>query len=476
MATRRVSNILFYSRNSLNPVFTSLKQRIISKSYFTYSQNPNHYPRKQSKWTSAEEAVSVIKSGDRIFIDGLFTLPQKLVSTFIQYAKVSRQKKPVAYSLIISGDFSCLESESPDMFRCIVPFVSPYLRRAVNSGKADYVPIFVTDIPMYLHRQPVDVALVHVTPPDERGFCSLGGTAGCTRAAVESAKCVIAQVNSNQLKTFGDSQVHVNRFDFLVEGHHELTEVPSRQITEMDLKIGKLIADNLVDDDATFQIGVGSIPDAVMTSLRQHRNLGVHTEMFGDGLVDLFNSGAITNRYKTVIPGKIVTGYIIGSKKLYDFLNNNMDVEMRDVSFTNNTGVIASNHKMVAINSCIEIDLAGEVAADCIGPYIYSGLGGQADFLRGTAESLDQKGKPILVLHSRTSKGEAKIVPHLKPGSAVASTRGHVHYVVTEYGIANLFGKTLRQRAYELIQIAHPDDRESLERAAFDRFKCMPSP
>ncbi|XP_023235815.1 uncharacterized protein LOC111635168 [Centruroides sculpturatus] len=476
MATRRVRNILFYSRNCLNPVFTSLRQRIVSKSYFTYSQNPNHYPRKQSKWTSAEEAVSVIKSGDRIFIDGLYSLPQKLISTFIQHAKVSRQKKPVTYSLLIYGDFSYLESESPDMFRCIVPFVSPFLRHVVNTGKADYMPIFLTDFPMYLHRQPVDVALVQVTPPDERGFCSLGGSVGCTRAAVETAKCVIAQVNSNQLKTFGDSQVHINRFDFLVEGHHELIEVPSKQTTEMDLKIGKLIADNLVDDGATFQIGIGSIPDAVMTSLRQHRNLGVHTEMFGDGLVDLFNSGAITNRYKTVIPGKLLTSYIIGSRKLYDFLHNNIDVEMRDISFTNNTGVIASNHKMVAINSCIEIDLAGEVAADCIGPYIYSGLGGQTDFLRGAAESLDQKGKPILVLYSRTSKGEAKIVPHLKPGSAVVSTRGHVHYVVTEYGIANLFGKTLRQRAYELIRIAHPDDRESLERAAFDRFKCMPSP
>ncbi|XP_067140154.1 4-hydroxybutyrate coenzyme A transferase-like [Centruroides vittatus] len=453
-----------------------LRQRLISCSYFTYSQNPNYCSPKQTKWTSAEEAVSVIKSGDRIYVEGIISTPRKLISATIQHAKASKINNLIVYFFYIYGDLEYLNQENQDVFSCNAFFVGPNSRHAVNTGRAMYLPIFVTDTPMYLHRQPVDVALVQVTPPDERGFCSLGGSVGCTRAAVESAKCVIAQVNSNQLKTFGDSQVHINRFDFLVEEHHELPEIPRKQISEEDLKIGKLIADNLVDDDATLQTGVGSIPDAVLISLKQHRNLGIHSEMFGEGLVDLFNSGAITNRYKTVIPGKMVTSYTLGSKKLYDFLNNNTDVEMRDISFTNNTGVIASNHKMVAINSCIEIDLAGEVAADCIGPYIYSGFGGQTDFLRGAAESLDWKGRPILVLHSRTKKGEAKIVPRLKPGSAVVSTRAHVHYVVTEYGIASLFGKTLQQRAYELIRISHPDDREKLEKDAYDRFKCMPSP
>ncbi|XP_023234955.1 uncharacterized protein LOC111634421 isoform X1 [Centruroides sculpturatus] len=476
MANRRFVNILLPSCNSFIQDFTLLKRRIINKSYFTYSQNPNHYPRKQSKWTSAEEAVSVIKSGDRIFIQSVTSTPQKLVTAMMQHATTSELKNLTTYLFYIHDDVEYLKPEYKGIFSCNIFFVSPSTRDAVNTGKAHYVPIFITDIPLFLHQQPVDVALVHVSPPDERGFCSLGGCVESTRAAIETAKCVIAQVNSYQIKTFGDSQVHVNCFDFLVEGHHELPQVQLKQYSETDLKIGKLLADNLVDDGSTLQTGVGSLPDAILASLNQHRNLGFHTEMFSDGVVDLFNSGAITNRFKTVIPRKIVTSFTRGTKKLYDFLNNNVCVEMRDISFTNNTGVIASNHKMVAINSCIEIDLAGEVAADCIGSYIYSGFGGQVDFLRGTAESLDRKGKPIIVLHSRTNKGQAKIVPHLKPGSAVVSTRGHVHYVVTEYGIANLFGKTLRHRAYELIRIAHPDDREKLETAAFDRFKCMPSP
>ncbi|XP_067140541.1 4-hydroxybutyrate coenzyme A transferase-like [Centruroides vittatus] len=476
MAIRRLANASLLSCNNLNRIVFLLEKKVIARSYFTYSQNPNHYPRRQSKWTSAEEAVSVIKSGNRLYVQAISSTPRTLVAAMVHHAKASGLKNLSNYLHFMYGDVEYLKPEYQGIFSCNIFFVSPSTRDAVNTGKAHYVPIFITDIPLFLHQQPVDVALVQVSPPDERGFCSLGGCVESTRAAIETAKCVIAQVNSHQIKTFGDSQVHVNRFDFLVEGHHELPELQMKLFTKEDLKIGKLIADNLVDDGATLQTGIGSIPDAVLASLKNHRSLGIHTEMFSDGVVDLFNSGVITNEYKTVIPGKIVASFTLGSKKLYKFLNNNISVEMRDISFTNNTGVIASNHKMVAINSCIEIDLAGEVAADCIGSYIYSGLGGQVDFLRGTAESLDRKGKPVIVLHSRTNKGQAKIVPHLKPGSAVVSTRGHVHYVVTEYGIANLFGKTLRHRAYELIRIAHPDDREKLERAAFDRFKCMPSP
>ncbi|XP_067140585.1 4-hydroxybutyrate coenzyme A transferase-like [Centruroides vittatus] len=367
MANRRFVNILLPSCNNFIQDLTLLKRRIISKSYFTYSQNPNHYPRKQSKWTSAEEAVSVIKSGNRIFIQSVTSTPQKLVTAMVQHATTSELKNLTTYLFYIHDDVVYLKPEYQGIFSCNIFFVSPSTRDAVNTGKAHYVPIFITDIPLFLHQQPVDVALVQVSPPDERGFCSLGGCVESTRAAIETAKCVIAQVNSHQIKTFGDSQVHVNRFDFLVEGHHELPQVQLKQYSETDLEIGKLLADNLIDDGATLQTGVGSLPDAILASLNQHRNLGIHTEMFSDGVVDLFNFGAITNRSKTVIPGKIVTSFTRGTKKLYDFLNNNVCVEMRDISFTNNTGVIASNHKMVAINSCIEIDLAGEVAADCIG-------------------------------------------------------------------------------------------------------------
>lgn len=460
-----------------NIPFNKLKlQKILSSSYFTYSLNPNHYPPKNAKWTSAEEAVSSIKSGNRIYVQGITATPRKLVSAMVQYAKTVGLKNITNYFHYTYGDVECLYPEFRDIFCCNVYFTSPNIREAVNSGKANYLPIFITDIPLSLHQQPVDVALVHVSPPDDRGFCSLGGCVDSTRAAIETAKCVIAQINSHQPITFGDSQVHVNRFDFIVEGHQELPELQPTPLTETDLKIGKIIADNLVDDGSTIQMGIGSLPDAVLASLTAHRDLGIHTEMFSDGVVDLVNSGCVTNRCKTVIPGKTVTSFTMGSKKLYDFLHNNHFLEMRDISFTNNAGIIASNHKMVAINACIEIDLTGEVAADCIGSRIYSGFGGQVDFLRGAAESLDRKGKPIIVLHSRTNRGESKIVPYLKPGSSVVSTRAHVHYVVTEYGIANLFGKTLKQRAYELIRIAHPDDRQNLEKGAFERFKCMPSP
>ncbi|XP_045162495.1 4-hydroxybutyrate coenzyme A transferase-like isoform X2 [Mercenaria mercenaria] len=365
-----------------------------------------------------------------------------------------------------------------DMFRSNSLFVGGNSRKAIHEGRADAIPIFLSEIPRLFRHKIIhlDIALVTVSPPDKHGFCSLGTSVDCTRSAVQNAKYIIAQVNKHLPRTFGDGIIHESHVDAMVQWDEPLHEMAIGELSPEEEKIGKLIADNLVEDGATLQMGIGAIPDAVLAQLGNHKNLGIHSEMFSDGVVDLCEKGAITNTEKTILTGKIASSFAVGSKRLYDFMDNNPFVEMCDVAFTNNSAVISQNPKVTAINSCIEVDLTGQICADSIGTKIYSGFGGQIDFIRGAAICLDGRGKPIIAMPSATRRGETKIVPTLKLGSGVVTTRAHVHYVVTEYGIAYLFGKSLRERAYELIQIAHPDHREFLEKAAFERLRCMPAP
>ncbi|MEX2462821.1 MAG: acetyl-CoA hydrolase/transferase C-terminal domain-containing protein, partial [Balneolaceae bacterium] len=305
------------------------------------------------------------------------------------------------------------------------------------------------------------------TPPDKHGYCSLGVSVDASRAAVNNADLVIAQLNPNMPRTHGDGIIHKSIIDFAVEVNDPLPEHHQPELTESEIQIGKHCA-SLVENGATLQLGIGSIPDAVLNALKDHKDLGVHTEMFSDGMIPLFESGALNNSAKRIHPNRIVSSFLVGSKKLYDFVDDNPNVAMLDCGYVNDTAVIRRNPKVTAINSAIEVDLTGQVCADSIGTYHFSGVGGQMDFIRGA--SLSEGGKPIIALPSATRRGDSKIVPFLKEGAGVVTTRAHVHYIVTEYGIANLYGKSLRERAKALINIAHPDNRESLEKAAFERF------
>lgn len=359
--------------------------------------------------------------------------------------------------------------EYKDSFFVNALFVGANVRKAVNEGRGDYVPVFLSEVP-YLFRNgimPLDVALIHVSPPDKHGYCSLGVSVEATVAAVQTAGYVIAQVNPNMPRTLGDGQIHVDSIDVLVEVEDELPEqlVPEPDATE--LKIGQYCA-SLIEDGATLQMGIGAIPNAVLKSLTGHRDLGVHTEMFSDGVIDLVEKGVINGKMKKIHPGKIVSGFVMGSRKTYDFVNDNPSVAMLDIAYINDTAVIRRNPKVTAINSAVEVDLTGQVCADSIGTYHYSGVGGQMDFIRGA--SLSPGGKPIIALPSTTKKGISRIVPFLKEGAGVVTTRAHMHYVVTEYGIANLYGKNLGQRAKLLVDIAHPDHQEELERSVYERF------
>lgn len=353
-------------------------------------------------------------------------------------------------------------------------------------GRADTIPIFLSEIPLLFRRRllNLDVALISVSPIDNHGFCSLGPGVDCTRAAVQNAQFIIGLVNKQMPRTFGDGLVHSSHIDVLVEGDEPLGEIPPPSLTPEIHEIAKLIADNLVEDGATIQTGIGNVPAAVLQKLQNHKDLGIHTEMFSDSVVDLVECGAITNAKKAIQTGKIISSFAIGSKRLYDFMDDNSFVAMCDCSFTNNQSIICQNPRVTAINTCLEIDITGQVCSDSLGTYMYSGFGGQIDFIRGAAVSLDGEGKPIIActstVHRHTPDGksveESRIVTNLKPGAGVVTTRAHVHYIVTEFGIAYLFGKNLRQRAYELIKVAHPSYRETLEKAAFERLKCMPSP
>lgn len=422
----------------------------------------------QDKYTTAEEAVKLINSGDRVFIHSVAAAPQPLINAMT--ARASELEDVEIVHLHTEGEAPYAKPEYSDTFHTNALFVGANVRKAVNQGSADYLPIFLSEVPG-LFRQgimPIDMALVQVSPPDKHGYCSLGVSVDATRAALQEAEKAIALVNPNMPRTHGDGIFHASRFNALVEADEPLHELNIPEPNEVEQKIGRHCAE-LVDDGATLQMGIGAIPNAVLQSLGNHKDLGIHTEMFSDGVIDLVEKGVITNKKKRKHPEKIVAGFVMGSRRLYDFVDDNPMIAMLDIAYVNDTAVIRKNPKVTAINSAVEVDITGQVCADSIGTYHYSGVGGQMDFIRGA--SLSEGGKPIIALPSTTSRGESKIVPHLKQGAGVVTTRAHVHYVVTEYGVANLYGKNLRERAQELINIAHPDHREALEKSVKERYK-----
>lgn len=422
----------------------------------------------EMKWKTLEEAVQIIKSGDRVFIHGGAATPKQLVKAMAARGHELRRVEVV--HIHTEGEAAYARPEYADSFWTNAFFIGANVREAIAEGVADYVPVFLSEVPGLFRKgiMPIDVALVHVSPPDKHGYCSLGVSVDVARAAVQSAKHVVAQVNPNMPRTHGDGLIHVSDIDFAVESHDPIHEVPLAEISDAEERIGKYCA-GLIDDGACLQMGIGAIPNAVLRALSGHKNLGIHTEMFSDGVIDLVERGVIDGSNKRVHPGKMVSSFIMGSRRLYDFVDDNPLVAVLDVAYVNDTAVIRRNPKVTAINSAIEVDLTGQVGADSMGTRMYSGVGGQMDFIRGA--SLSEGGKPIIALPSSTSKGISRISPYLRLGSGVVTTRAHVHYVVTEYGVANLYGKNLRQRARALIEIAHPDHRAALEEKAFERFK-----
>ena len=421
------------------------------------------------EYISAEEAVKMVKPGDRVFIHGSAATPVYLVKALQQRHAALKEVELVSITNIGDIDFDRPEYRKSFFFNSL--FVSANTRAVANSHDGDYVPVFLSQIPQLFKKNilPIDVAFIHVSPPDAHGFCSLGTSVDIARAAVDTAKIIIAQVNPNMPRTHGDGFLHVNKIDAMVWHECSLPEVDySTKTSDAIQQIGRNVA-SLIEDGATLQMGIGSIPDQVLQNLSSHKDLGIHTEMLSDGIIPLIEKGIINNRLKKLNTGRSVTGFLLGTKKLYDFVNDNPQIRVMDIAYVNDTSNIRQNPKATAINSAIEIDLTGQVCADSIGTYQFSGIGGQMDFMRGA--SLSEDGKPIIALPSLTSKGETRIVSFLKQGAGVVTTRGHVHWVVTEYGMVDLFGKNLKQRGRALISIAHPDCREALERSFHERFK-----
>lgn len=424
---------------------------------------------KEFQYVSPDEALALIKSGDRVFVQGSAQTPNFLLKSL---GKEKYRLTDVELVFItVQGDIEVDKEEYEGHFHINCMFVSESVRKAVNEGRADFIPVFLSDIPDLFKKRilTLDVALIQVSPPDEHGYCSLGASVDIARSAVNMASVIIAQVNPKVPRTHGDGQIHVSRITKMVYHDADLPEVDyGKKVREEELRIGKYIAE-MIDDGSTLQVGIGTIPDAVLRSLHNHKDLGLHTEMCSDGVIDLVEKDVINNRRKRIHPNKTVTSFAVGTRRLYDFVDDNPAFAFLDIDYVNDPHVIRRNPKVIAINSAIEVDLTGQICADSIGTFQYSGIGGQMDFMRGAA--LSEGGKPIIALTSRTVKGLPRISPFLKQGAGVVTTRGHVYYVVTEYGVAYLHGRNLRQRARALIDVAHPDDRENLEKACFERFK-----
>jgi 4-hydroxybutyrate CoA-transferase len=418
--------------------------------------------------SSAIQAVSSIKSGDHVFIHTAGGTPQALVNGLTARASELRDVK--IYHMHTEGPAPYAEDQYEESFQVNSLFLGANMRKAVNSGRTDFIPSFFSEVPLMFRNGviPIDVALIQVSPPDKHGYCSLGISVDTTKAAVDCAKKVIAQINPRMPRTHGDGLLHISMFHSYIEESQELHEIAAHELTPEEINIGRHVA-GLVEDGATLQMGIGAIPDAVLSFLGNHKDLGVHTEMFSDGVLPLIESGVINNKLKTRHKDVLVAGFLLGSRKLYDFVDDNPLVRMLDIQYVNDTAVIRKLPKMTSINSAVEIDITGQVCADSIGTRMYSGVGGQMDFMRGA--SLSPGGRPIIALPSTTVKGESKISAFLKEGAGVVTTRAHMHYVATEYGAVDLYGKNLRERAHLLIDIAHPDHREALSKAAFERFK-----
>jgi len=459
--------------------FPKLTFGVQCRSFWDSALEPFHpIPDKYPQVLTVEEAVKHVKSDQTVFIQGSSATPNYLVNAMTEYGKSAKLKNIKLCHIHTEGPGAYMQPECDGIFRAQNFFTAANARKAVNEGRADAIPVFLSEIPLLFRRNLIDpdVALVSLTPPDQHGYCSMGSSIDITRAALKKSEFIIGQVNNHLPRTFGDGFIHISHIDALVYHDEPMPQMKIPVLTKEDEKIGKFIAEELVEDGATLQMGIGAIPDAALAELKHHRNLGIHTEMFSDRVVDLVKIGAISNTEKVILPGKILSSFCIGTQKIFDFINDNPFVVLNRIDYVNHTSIIMQNPKVTAINSCIEVDLSGQVCSDSIGTRIYSGVGGQIDFIRGAALGIDGKGKPIIAVKSTTNRGESKIVPTLKPGAGVVTTRSHVHYVVTEWGVAFLFGKNYRQRAYHLINIAHPDHREWLEKEAFNILKCMPSP
>ncbi len=420
-------------------------------------------------YTTPTEAFKLIPPGARIYIHGSAATPTYLVEQMAMHHQMFHQSEIICISVF--GNFPIAQKEFSDKFKINALFVSAPIRQSIQSGNGDYIPVFLSEIPELFKRNvlPIDVAIIHVSPPDENGYVSLGTSVDAARTAADVAKVVIAQVNPLMPRTHGDTLIHASSIHAAIWHESPLHEVDySKDTSSVEIQIGKHVA-GLIEDGSTLQIGIGCIPDAVLSQLTSHKHLGVHTEMLSDGILQLIDCGAVDNSMKTEHRGKTVTSFCAGTSKLYGRIHNNPDFAFLDVDYVNEPYIIRKNPKVVAINSCIEMDLTGQVCSDSIGTYQYSGVGGQMDFMRGAAMS--DGGKPIIALPSRTGKGIPRIVPILKPGAGVVTTRAHVHWVVTEYGTVNLFGMNLRKRAQALIKLAHPEDRTELEKAFYERFR-----
>jgi acetyl-CoA hydrolase len=418
----------------------------------------------QSRIVTAEEAVRNIKSHQRLFLTGNCSVPQKLLAALVEFAP-NLENVEICHALTV-GPADYVKPEMQGHLRVNTMFISSNIRKAVHEGRVDFTPVLLSEFPLLFKRKilPVDVALIHVSPPDEHGFCSFGIEVGLTKSVAESAAMIIAEVNQQMPRTLGDSFIHVSRLNYMVPTDYELPELPmaDEENEEIYEKIASYVAE-LIPDGATMQMGIGAIPDAVLKHLFTKKDLGVHTEMFSDGVIDLVEAGVLTNSRKTLHPGKIIAGFILGTKRLYKWVDDNPLIELHPTEYVNDPFIIAQNERMVAINSAIEVDLTGQVCADSIGHRLFSGVGGQLDFIYGSSRS--KGGVPIIALPS-TAKDFSRIVATLKPGAGVVTTRNHVHYIITEHGIADLYGKTIRQRAQALINIAHPKFREELTRQA----------
>jgi len=441
-------------------------QQSTQQAYSEVYRNVVHWLQAYNeKRCTPEEAVTTIQSKDRVFLTGNCSVPKVIVHALVERAESLHDVEIVQVLTVGEAEYARPEMESH--IRVNTLFISADVRQAVQEGRADFTPCFLSEIPALFRTQlPLDVALVHVSPPDEHGFCSFGVEIGVTKTAAETAKYVIAEVNPRMPRTLGDSFIHVSKLDAIVEVDYLLPEVRQEGSSLVQTTVGKYIAD-LIEDGSTLQAGIGGIPNAVLSHLGCKKNLGIHTELFSDGVIDLVNQGTINNEAKSIHRGKIIAGFMFGTQRLYEFVHDNPIIEMHPTEYVNDPFVISQNDRMVSINSAIEVDLTGQVCADSIGHKLFSGVGGQVDFTRGAARS--KAGKPIIALPATTKDDTiSRIVCQLQPGAGVVTSRNDVHYVVTEYGAAYLHGKTIRERVRALIDIAHPNFREQLLAKARD--------
>ena len=422
-----------------------------------------------SKYVTAEDAVKVVKSNDRVYVQAAAAAPSVLTNALTERASELRNVE--ICHLHTEGPALYANPELSESFHVNSFFIGKNVRHTLAAGNGSYTPVFLSELPHLFRKKvlPLDVVFIHVSPPDSHGYCSLGVSVEATLAAIENAKIVIAQVNPQMPRTFGDGILHISEINYLVDVNMPIYGHEMAAISPLEDKIGTYIT-SLIDDKSTLQMGIGSIPNAALAKLTNHKDLGLHTEMFSDGVIDLIENGVINCNYKGTTRGRVLATFLIGSKRLYDFVNDNPFIEMKESSAVNDTARIRKNPKMVAINSAIEVDVTGQVCADSIGAKMYSGVGGQMDFIRGA--SLSEGGKAIIALPSITKSGESRIVPFLKQGAGVVSTRSHVQYIITENGIADLYGKTLKQRATEMVKIAHPNHQEWIEEDYFNLINC----